>query len=212
MIRVQANIVAATERRLLDWICARLPPWVTPDRLTLCGFGGALLVFAGYALGRIALPWLWIAVLGYLVHWFGDSLDGSLARHRRIERPLYGYFLDHNIDAIGNLIGMAGLGLTRFVRMDVALFALAGYLLLSIHVFLRMRVTGELQLSFLLGGPTELRLGLVALTLGMLWIGPLPVGGYSAYDLAIGGAGLVFVALFIWNGARTARMLRRAGA
>lgn len=212
MIRVQANIVATTERRLLTWICGRLPRWVTPDGLTLLGFAGALLVFAGYALSRNASPWLWLAILGYVVHWFGDSLDGSLARHRLIERPLYGYFLDHNIDAIGNFIGMAGLGLTRFVRMDVALFALAGYLILSIHVFLRMRATGELQLSFLLGGPTELRLGLVALTLGMLWIGPLPIAGVSGYDLAIGGAGFLFVMLFIWNGVRTARRLRRAGA
>ena len=169
------------------------------------------MVFAGYALSPRAAPWLLLAIVGYGVHWFGDSLDGSLARHRGIERPLYGHFLDHSVDALGNLIGMAGLGLTGYVRMDVALFALVGYLLLTIHVVLRLRATGEMQLSFLLGGPTELRLGLVALTLAMLWLGPVRLLGRSAYDLAIGGAGGVFVGIFLWSTVATARLLRQRG-
>lgn len=210
MIRVQANLLALGERRLLDWLCRRLPGWVTPDRLTALGFGGAAMVFAGYALSPRAATWLWLALIGYGAHWFGDSLDGSVARYRGIERPAYGHFLDHSVDALGNFIGMAGLGLTRFVRMEVALFALVGYLLLTIHVVLRLRATGEMQLSFLLGGPTELRLGLVALTLGMLWLGPLSIRHVSAYDLAIGGAGLVFVLIFLWSTVATARQLRRA--
>ena len=211
MIRVQANLLAMGERRLLNALCRRMPRWITPDRLTLLGFGGACLVFAGYALSRHALPWLWLAVLGYVVHWFGDSLDGSLARHRGIERPVYGHFLDHSVDALGNFAGMAGLGFTAFVHMDVALFALAGYLLMTIHVLLRLRATGAMQLSFLLGGPTELRLGLVALTLAMLWLGPMRLFGHSAYDLAIGGAGLLFLAIFLWSTVTTAVMLRREG-
>lgn len=170
-------------------------------------------MFAGYALSRAAPAWLWLTVAGYAVHWFGDSLDGSLARHRGIERPVYGHFLDHSVDALGNLVGMAGLGLTLFVRMDVALFTVAGYLLMTVHVLLRVHATGTMQLSFAGGGPTELRLVLIALTLAMMGAGPLPVlPGWSAYDLGVAAVGGVLVALFTFHTARVAAALRRAGA
>ena len=155
--RIQSNVLAAGERRLLIWLCARMPPWVTPDFLTGLGFVGAISVFLGYALSVWHPAWLWLAIAGYGIHWFGDSLDGSLARYRQIERPAFGYFIDHSTDALANLIAMAGLGLSIYVDLDVALFTLAGYLLLSIHAFLAARVVGEIRLSYLAGGPTELR-------------------------------------------------------
>ena len=208
--RVQGNILAAAERRLLTWLCARMPAWVVPDQLTALGFVGALLVFAGYLLSRSEAAWLWLSVAGYAINWFGDSLDGSLARYRRTERPRFGHFVDHSIDAFANMLGMVGLGLTVFVRLDVAMFALIGYLLLTVHVMLRMRATGAMQLSFAYGGPTELRLALVGLTLSMLLAGRLPTpAGISVYDAIVGGVAVILVVIFVWHTVQTATLLRR---
>ena len=94
--RIQENLLAKAERRLLNWLCARLPAAIKPDHLTAIGIVGAVMVLAGYAASASDRWWLWLAVGGYVIHWFGDSLDGSVARHRGIERPRYGYFLDHS--------------------------------------------------------------------------------------------------------------------
>ena len=120
--RIQQNILAVSERRLLTWLASRMPPSVTPDRLTSIGFIGAALVAAGYALSAFYVGWLWLSVVAYFINWFGDSLDGSLARFRKIERPKFGYFIDHSTDALGNMLIVLGLGLSPFLRMVVALF------------------------------------------------------------------------------------------
>ncbi len=96
--RVQQNWLAASERRALNWLCARMPSAITPDILTLTGMIGAAMVFAGYVASNWGGGWLLVTLVGYAVQWFGDSLDGSLARWRRIERPSYGYFIDHSCD------------------------------------------------------------------------------------------------------------------
>ena len=214
-MRIQDNILAVPERRLLNALCPRMPAWVTPDRLTALGLGGGAVVLVGDLLSRVSPLFLWLAIVGYGMHWFGDSLDGSLARFRCIERPRYGRYVDHATDALSNFLIMAGLGLTGHVRMDVALFAIAGYLMMSIHVFLRAEALKEFQLSFLLAGPTELRIALVGLTLSMLFYsgGGVWLGGlrFSLYDLPIGFAGVVFVALFCWHIVGTSRILREMG-
>jgi phosphatidylglycerophosphate synthase len=206
--RIQANLLAKAERRALTWMCARLPRWVTPDVLTALGLFGAVIIFAGYALSAVHPAWLWLVVAGFVVHWLGDSLDGSLARFRQIERPEFGYFIDHSTDGLANLLILAGLGFSPFVRLDIALFALAGYLLLSVHAFLAARVVGELRLSYLNAGPTELRLALIAITLAMFAFGALPVfQGLTAFDLIVGTVGLVLVVLFVIQTLVTARNL-----
>jgi len=207
--RIQANLLAKAERRALTWMCARLPVRVTPDVLTAFGLFGAVIIFCGYALSGVHPGWLWAAVAGYVVHWLGDSLDGSLARFRQIERPDFGYFIDHSTDGLANLLILAGLGLSPFVRLDIALFALAGYLLLSIHAFLAARVVGELRLSYLAAGPTELRLALIAITLAMFAFGALPVAetGLTAFDIVVGIVGVVLVVLFVIQTLATARRL-----
>ena len=207
IIRVQRNLLAASERRFLTWLCGRMPAWITPDMLTATGLAGAVCVFIGYAASGKDNDWLWLALVGYLIHWFGDSMDGSLARFRRIERPSFGYFIDHSCDGLATLLILGGLGLSPFVRLDVALLALAGYLLLSIHAFLCARVVSELRLSHLGAGPTELRLVLMAFTLAMLIMGTGPgvVDQFSIYDLVVGTAGLALVVLFIVQTVLTAR-------
>jgi phosphatidylglycerophosphate synthase len=207
--RIQQNLLASSERRILNWLCARLPAWVTPDQLTALGFFGAVLIGAGYALSSFSACWLWLAIVGYCVNWFGDSLDGSLARYRKIERPQYGYFIDHSADSLANMIWITGLGLGPFVRLDVALFGLVGYFLMSIHTFLAARVMGEFRLSYLSGGPTELRLMLIVMTGFMLTLGPKPsfLAGFTVFDIFLIGVAAILVILFIVQTIGTARKL-----
>ena len=207
--RVQQNLLAASERRLLNWLCARMPAWATPDLLTAFGFVGSIATFAGYALSSFNLGWLWLAIAGYFINWFGDSLDGSLARYRKIERPAFGYFVDHSIDSFSNMIIVIGLGLSPFIRFDTALFGLAGYLLLSIHTFLAARVTDEFKLTYLTGGPTEMRLLLVAMTIAMFVVGPTPAlaMGLSPFDMFVSALGIILTAIFIIQTILTARRL-----
>ena len=211
--RIQGNIVNRQERRFLDWSCGWMPNSITSDHLTALGVFGAVMVLAGYIAERLDPRFLLLSAAGYVVHWFGDSLDGSLARYRNVTRPRYGYFLDHSVDALCVLMMFGGLGLTSYVRLDVALFVVLGYYALMIHVFLKNHVTNTLQLSFILLGPTELRMIFVAITLWMYVQGPagLHLAGHvmSDYDIALLVIGTVFLALF---GRGTVAMIRQLRA
>jgi archaetidylinositol phosphate synthase len=211
--RIQQNMLAASERRLLNWICARLPDWVTPDQLTAVGFCGSLMISACYWLSNQSAAWLWFAIAGYFINWFGDSLDGSIARFRKIERPKYGYFIDHSADSLANTILVLGLGSSPYVSVEIALFALIGYLLLSIHTFLAARVMGEFRLSYLSGGPTELRLVLIAMTLCMIYFGPMRFyeTRFSVFDIFVLGVGCILILLFIVQTLVAGRGLRQRG-
>ncbi len=195
--RIQKNLLAAPERRLLNWLCSILPQWVTPDKLTSLGVFGAVATFIGYAASGFSKTWLWLAIIGYFLQWFGDSLDGSLARYRRIERPSYGYFIDHSCDGLVTLLILGGMGFSPFVRVDVAMFAVVGYLLLSIHAYLAARVMGEFKLSYGIAGPTELRFLLIGMTIGMMLSDPVLPPGISVFDMIVGVVGTLFVVLFI---------------
>lgn len=210
--RIQQNILAANERRLLNWLCPRLPAWVTPDMMTALGFAGALMVGAGYILSGQHLAWLWLALSGYVINWFGDSLDGSLARFRGIERPKYGYFIDHSVDALAIFAMLGGLGLGPFVELEVALIALVAYLMLSIHTYLCAQVIDTFKLTYLAGGPTELRLMLMAMTAAMFFISPNNRLGtdLSAFDMFALVVSAILVAIFVAQTASTARTLAKS--
>lgn len=209
--RIQQNILARAERRLLNWLCARMPAWVTPDRLTALGFAGAAMVAAGYMLSWINGEWLGLSLAGYVVNWFGDSLDGSIARWRRIERPSYGYFVDHSVDGLATFLMVGAMGLSPYVRFDVALIGVVSYLLLSIHTFLAAKVVGEFRLSYLSGGPTELRLMLMAMTVAMPIVGSQDIGGtnLTVIDLFALTVASILMTLFIVQSFATARVLAR---
>lgn len=209
LARIQQNLLATSERRLLTWLCGRMPAWVTPDGLTSAGLVGAAAVFVGYLASMFDSGWLWLAIGGYVLHWFGDSMDGSLARFRHIERPSFGYFIDHSCDGIATALILIGLGLSPFVRLDVALLSLVGYLLLMAHTFLSARVLGELKLSHIGGGPTELRIILIVLTLAMLVLGTgRGLFGYvSGFDIFVGAVAMLLIVLFVVQTIRTARQI-----
>jgi phosphatidylglycerophosphate synthase len=212
-VRIQRNLLAASERRLLNWLSEHLPMWVTPDKMTTLGFFGALAVGAGFALSAFNPLWLWFAIGMFFVNWFGDSLDGSLARYRKIERPDFGYFVDHSCDALGNMAIMIGIGLTPYVRLDVALIGLAVYFLLSIHTFLAARVVNEFNLTQLGGGPTELRLIIIAMAICMFHFGVVPIGysRFSVFDAFILGFSVILLVVFIVQTFILGRKLRRLG-
>lgn len=171
LIRIHNSFVSAAERTALAWLAARMPQQVTPDRLTAFGIFGASVTLVGYVLTALSPAFLWLATLGLVVHWLGDSLDGTLARFRKIERPKYGYFLDQSIDVVGNVMICGGLGLSAYVRMDLALFALAGYHALSIYSLVKACVSGEFHISLAGWGPTEIRLAIMLMNTMIFFFG-----------------------------------------
>jgi phosphatidylglycerophosphate synthase len=169
--REMSFLLAGPERRVLRWTAARLPSSWMPDHLTIIGVLGAFIVAAGYALSSRNPGWLWLASFGLFVNWFGDSLDGTLARVRKIERPKYGYYLDHMVDAFNTSVAGAGIGLSPFVDLRLALVVVILYLCLSINVYLESAVHGVFDLGFGVLGPTEVRALLVLLNTALFaWV------------------------------------------
>ncbi len=156
--RINNTLLREGEKKLLNFFVKILPVNVTPDHLTRIGLVGSFMIFLGYILCNYSIYYLWLANLGFLVNWFGDSLDGSLARYRKIERPLYGFFVDHNVDSMSMLLVALGLGLSPYMRFDIALYTLIGYYMLSISTYINAYVRGMFRISFASLGPTEVRL------------------------------------------------------
>ncbi|OGO34107.1 MAG: hypothetical protein A2W35_14275 [Chloroflexi bacterium RBG_16_57_11] len=184
--RVLDTFTGPIERPVLRWLAAHMPAWVTPDQLTAVGVFGGVVILCGYWLTGVDRNYLWLVNLGFVINWFGDSLDGTLARYRHTERPVYGFYIDHAVDAYVEMMIFLGLGLSPYVRFDLACLALIGYFLLSLLVFLRTCVKGEFVLSYGRLGPTEVRLIAMAANTLVYFIGnPMPNLFYlplSLYD------------------------------
>ena len=140
-----------------------VPAWVLPDHLTLVGILAATVIAVAYALSNRSPAWLWVANAGLVVHWFGDSLDGTLARTRHIERPRYGFYLDHLTDAYSTFAIGLGLGLSPYMLLGTGLAIVTAYLVLSINVYLETHVFGVFRYGYGILGPTETRLLLIVL-------------------------------------------------
>src|ERR1041385_6680666 len=145
------------ERPVLRWLAERMPPWITPDRLTAIGFLGAVICLISYWQAATHPAWFWLATIGLLLNWFGDSLDGTLARYRKIERPRYGYFVDSGLDVAEQFIVPGGVGLSGYIRWDLSFLALSAFLMMSVLTLLRVQVAGVYQLTYGGMGPTEIR-------------------------------------------------------
>ena len=179
--RVNDILLGPLERPALRWLAEHSPAWVTPDTLTAVGVLGTLMTAAGYLLTLLHPAFLWLASLGFVVNWYGDSLDGTLARFRHIERPKFGFFIDHTVDAFSEIAIVLSLGISHLVRFDLASIALIGYLLMSILVLILTAVTGEFRISYGKLGPTEVRLILILVnTLAFFTGNPtLPISGIN---------------------------------
>ena len=213
--RVNDILLGPLERPALQWLAEHMPRWVTPDVLTSIGVVGALMTFAGYWASSSAAAFLWLASFGLAVNWFGDSLDGSLARFREIERPKFGFFIDHTVDAISETLIVLGLGLSPYVSFQVAAVALIGYLLMSVLVYVRTYVTGEFRISYGRFGPTEVRVIVILFNTVLFFVGERIVslwfGEVSIYDLAIGALGAALIIVFLVSTTLEARQLARVG-
>lgn len=161
--REASFLVAVPEKRLLRWIATRLPRWVLPDDLTALGVLAAFGVCAAYQLANEDIAWLWLASALLILQWFGDSLDGTLARVRAIERPTYGYYLDHIVDAIATAAIGIGLGLSPLMLLSIGTLIVVAYLILSINVYLESFAFNRFSIGYGYVGPTEIRLILIAL-------------------------------------------------
>jgi archaetidylinositol phosphate synthase len=160
-------LLARLERRFLPWAAGKLPRRILPDDMTALGVLAAFGVCAAYQLSNQGRGWLWVASGLLVVQWVGDSLDGTLARVRGIQRPKYGYYLDHIVDAIATAAIGLGLGLSPFMLLSIGALIVVGYLILSINVYLESMAFGRFSLGYGLLGPTEIRLVLILINTAM---------------------------------------------
>ena len=204
-IRLQQSILAKPEKELLIWMSKRTPGWINSDHLTLIGFLAQLLTGVSYALVSSGRVWLFCASAFLVLNWFGDSMDGTLARVRNCQRPRYGFYVDHMLDSIGAVALMAGLAHSGLMNPWIATSLLILFLLLSIQSYLATYTLGEFHMSFWSFGPTELRLLLIVGNLAVLrW--PTVLNGHRLFDIGgvSGVAGMAIMLLFF-----TARNIAR---
>jgi archaetidylinositol phosphate synthase len=210
--RVNDILLGPLERPALQFFARNMPAWVTPDKLTTLGLMGSVLIFVSYLLTRWNPVFLWLASLGFVINWFGDSLDGTLARYRKIQRPIYGFFIDHSLDAVSETLVFIGLGLSPYVRLDLALLALVGYLLMSVLVYIRTCVDGVFKISYGKLGPTEVRvLAIIANTVLFFSSNPqwnTSVGTFGVYDLFVIGVIILLYGFFLSTTAQEIRRLQ----
>jgi len=195
--RLYGFALARFEAWALPRLAAALPRWAMPDHLTGIGLLASTGIAAAYMLSNRSPGWLWAASGLLVLQWYGDSLDGTLARYRKIERPRYGFYLDHLTDAYSTLAIGIGLGFSPYMLLSVGLAITIAYLLLSVNVYLETHVFGEFKLGHGIVGPTEARVLLIALNTGAAILGPMrfhvfgvPFTPYDVLGLA-GVAGMI---------------------
>lgn len=209
--RVQQTVVTSMEKRVLKWMAARMPWWVNSDHLTALGFAAQLMVGVSYALSGGNKNWLWVATFFLAVNWFGDSLDGTLARFRNQQRPRYGFYVDHLIDSFGAMFLCGGLALSGFMSPMVALILLVAFLGLSIEVYLATYCLSRFQLGHFLLGPTEIRLILGIGNVALLRHAHVHFLGaeYLLFDLGGVTAAVGMIVMLIASGIRHTVVLYR---
>jgi phosphatidylglycerophosphate synthase len=200
--RAQLSFLARIEKQCLLWLAAKMPRWVTSDGLTLLGLLAMLGAGLSYWMARYTRSGLLFVIACLAVNWFGDSLDGTLARFRNQPRPRYGFYVDHIADTFGALFLLGGLALSGYMSLQVAAGLLIAYYILSIEVFLATYTVGTFHMSFGGVGPTELRILLSMGNLALYFHPSVPSvhilgGNYSLFDVGgvIGMAGMLLMAL-----------------
>ena len=156
--RIQTSILNSLEKKILIWLAERQPKWMTSDILTYIGTVGAIVIAIGYTLSNNNINYLWLSTLGFIINWYGDSLDGTLARVRNTQRPVYGYYIDHTVDAINEVIIFMGIGLSGLMHLEISLMALVAYFMITINVSINAHLKKEFKLTYAGLGPTEFRL------------------------------------------------------
>ena len=212
-IREHASVLASVERRTLLWIAIRLPAWITSDHLSVLGLTSMLAVGIGFAAFRVT-PWAAaVVVVALAANWFGDSLDGTVARVRGQERPRYGFYVDHVIDLLGTAFLFGGLACSGLMIPLLAVILLASYAIVCAETYLATHAAGVFRMSFLGFGPTELRLVLAAGALKATDGAAISLAGAVDVRLFDAGAAIAILGLavaFVVSAARNTRALYRA--
>jgi phosphatidylglycerophosphate synthase len=202
--RVNQSLTASMEKRALLWMAERAPGWLTSDQLTLLGLGAQIGAGVFYALSRFNRYALLLVILCLALNWFGDSMDGTLARVRQQQRPRYGFYVDHMVDIFGSAALMCGLGCSGFLHWQTAIAMLIAFLLLSSESYLATYTLSCFQLSQGIFGPTEIRILLIVGNLALLHSLYSTVFGYRVLLFDLGG-GIAAVCMFAMAMAVTLR-------
>ena len=211
-------LLGPIERPVLNFLAKHMPDWVNSDMLTVLGIlGSALTLVSGIMAGRTGgpyrNPWILVLCLGFVINWFGDSLDGTLARYRHKERPNFGYFIDHSVDGFTAVCMFFGFGFAGMSSLLVAAFGAIGYLLMMITVYLKTHVTGVFEMTTIKIGPTELRILAIIFSLVHYFLEPAPVrlpfAGGEEIKLGTLVVGVVAAILFVYYVVETIRVGRR---
>lgn len=232
-VRINQSLLGFLERPALRWMSARAPLWVTPDVMTAFGTFASILIFVAYVMvgknfkdGEDNLLynwWLMIASLGFILNWVGDSLDGTIARYRHIERPRFGFFLDHSIDAFSAVLMFLGIGFSGLGNLQITTFALVGYLLLMINVYLKTYVSGVFVMTNIGLGPTEIRIIAIIVNVfyflkGQIYLNPKTFPGMylpehtTLMTLVMGVIGFILATYFLVQSFMDAKSLSHVDA
>ena len=184
--RIQNSLLSKAEKKLLVRIAKSLPESITPNHLTFIGVLGAVISGLGYFLTNYHPAFLWLASFGLLVNWFGDSLDGTVARVRNIQRHLFGFFIDHNTDALTQMIIAVCAGLSPYFSLHLILILIIGYYLLSIFTYINSILLGYFKISYGIFGPTELRVVVIVInTILFFYTDHIPVLNMFGYSVML---------------------------
>ena len=209
--RVHTSVLAAAEKRCLIWMAERLPRAVNSDHLTFLAAVAMAGAGACYAAGPASPAAMLAAIALLVVNWFGDSLDGTLARVRRHERPRYGFYVDHVLDVLGILFLLIGFSAGGFMTPLVAAGFLLAYYLLMVEIALATHAVGTFRISFWMFGPTELRILLAIGTLQLLRAPSVTLFGERWLLFDVGGVVAIaaLVLTFAVSAVRNGRLLYR---
>ncbi len=197
-VRIQQSWLAPSERIILLNMAMSLPQWVKPDHMTMLGVGGGCLCGIGFAASGHSPLFLWLAVVGLVVNWAGDSLDGNLARVRGVERLKYGFFVDHVSDIVSQTLIFMGMAASPYLRFEMGCLLLMSYWLATMFTLIRTISAQVFQISYFGIGPTEIRIGLVVYAFSLLTVGPLPITtGMGAISLMDALAMVIFATVMV---------------
>ena len=209
--RIQQALTAKLERRVLVWMAERMPAGINSDHLTAIGFAAQFLGGVTYALAGQSPRWLIATNVCIALNWFGDSLDGTLARVRNQQRPRYGFYVDHVIDTFGAAFLMGGLAISGYLHWTVAAAMLVAFLMCSIEVYLATYTLGRFQLSYGKFGPTEIRIALCIGNIVLMYKPWVHFFGHYVRPFDVGGtiAAVIMLAIMVASVIRHTRQLYR---
>lgn len=213
--RIQTSLLNSLEKKVLIWLAERQPRWVTSDMLTYFGVAAAVLYAVFCWLANYNVNFYWASSFCLILNWYGDSLDGSLARVRQTQRPKYGFFIDHSLDALTTCLFCMGLGLGPLMMLSISLFIMGGYLCMSIYTYLSTIVMGQFRLTYAGLGPTEVRLIIIAVSILYIYLPlnniPIKICGvmWTIYDCIGAVVAAILFLIYIFSLAKDLRYLAK---